>query len=616
VSCLSAQEIVIVKEVKINDALTYHEVETVIVTANRSPTSKKQIAENVSVFTKEDIQKTSARDLGEVLRHIPAVDVQLNGQFGQATALSINGSSSRQVLLMVDGTPFNTQLSGQANPSQIPIEHIERIEVIKGAASSVWGSSLGGVINVITKDVGDSAQPTGSLTSSFAEFGTTKNSLDLAGKVKNVGYFVSGSYLDTDGPQAISDVEEKKLFGKLQLPVGDDAKLVGSFGYNQADARYALATSSNFTAQPYQTRYGSLQFNVDKGDYQWHAALKYNDQKITTDIVNVSSGSSVSTTISSNLYKGLSLNGSMDMHDYGLVVMGIDLDFHTLKSNKFLDRSKDIKMQAPYANHTFQLDNWDLITGVRYDHNDQFGAQTSPSFGVVYHFTDANETLVHAKVSRGFNAPPLLWIYSDDAALFVGANPDLKAERSVAYDIGLETHLFSSVDVDLNFYRADVRDAIGLVFDNNNFVFVQQNFRKFRRQGGEVLLNYKVMEDLTLYSSAGFNDVKNKVTGQRVRNQGIARQKFTFGAHYKNKHDFGVNLSGYYNRFSSSPSLQPNDRKPIFDLKLTKEFKDIKENVDIETFLNIHNLTNSKYWSSISFPLPKRYFEGGLSVKF
>ncbi|VAX37238.1 Outer membrane vitamin B12 receptor BtuB, partial [hydrothermal vent metagenome] len=123
--------------------------ETIVVSATRIETPQKYLAENITVYTKEEIQKLPARDLSEILSYIPGVDVQLNGQFGQATSVSIYGSESRHVLLMVDGIPFNNQISGQANPTRIGVEHIERIEVIKGASSSAWGSSLGGVINVI-----------------------------------------------------------------------------------------------------------------------------------------------------------------------------------------------------------------------------------------------------------------------------------------------------------------------------------------------------------------------------------------------------------------------------------------------------------------------------------
>ena len=589
---------------------------TVIVTAQRSPTDEHNIAENVSVITQTDIAQTSARDLGEVLAKFPAVDVQMNGQFGQATALSINGSDARQVLLMIDGIPFNTQLSGQANPSQIPIEHIERIEVIKGASSSVWGSSLGGVINVITKDVGSSTTPEGLLTTSFAEFGTTKNSLELAGKIGEVGYLFTGSHMNTNGPQFISDAEEKKFFSKLQLPFSDEVKVTSSFGYNEADTRYALTGSTRVTEQPYHTRYGKIQLEGDHNDSHWELAWKYNHQDITTDINNLTTGSLISSTVSSNVYQGISLTGDVDLLEYGVLAMGADFDWHTLKSNRFLDSSKTIAMQAPYVNHTFFWEQWDFISGIRFDNNEHFGSQLSPSFGVVYHMEDPHETIVRAKISRGFNAPPLLWIFNNDPSLFVGPNPDLKAERSLVYEVGMESKLFSRLNIGLNLYRADVKDGIALVFDSINSVFVQENFRKFRRQGGEFIFNYQVNQDLSFYGSAGFNDAENRATRQQVRNSGVARQRYTFGMKYQSENDFGVYLSGYYNRWSTAPTFEPNDRKPIFDLKLTKLFDNIREGVDLEAFFVIHNLTNSNYWAVNSFPLARRYFEGGVLVAF
>src|SRR5262249_34430965 len=153
--------------------------------------------------------------LSEALKYLPGVDVKVNTEFGQASSLSMNGSDSRQVLLMVDGIPFNTQLSGQANPARVPLEIIDRIEIIKGGLSSVWGSSLGGVINVITKDTGSKAGIHGTLNSSYGEFATIRNSFDMSGKAGKAGYFLAGSFLDTDGPMAATEAKEKKGFGKL-----------------------------------------------------------------------------------------------------------------------------------------------------------------------------------------------------------------------------------------------------------------------------------------------------------------------------------------------------------------------------------------------------------------
>lgn len=599
------------------DVLDYvEELGTIIVSAKRGSSKRSRSAENVTVFTKEDIQTFPGRDLTEILSSMTSVDVQLNGQFGQASNLSINGSPSRQVLLMVDGIPFNTQLSGQANPTQISVESIERIELIKGASSSVWGSSLGGVINVITKDTGSSEKPEGTLASSFAEFSTTKNSLDLAGKVSDLGYYVSGSYFDTDGPFSASDTTTKKGFGKLSYPLGDAARLTGSFGYTGADARYGVTRSNTIVSQPNVARYGQMLLDTGTAEHKWSVAYKYNDQDLVTDTINASTGATTFSTVSKNAYQGVSFSNSVELFDDHLLVIGADGDWHRLKSNKFLNSGKSINMQAPYINYTLPWQQWDFIPGLRYDRNQQFGSQVSPSWGMVYHFHDRNDSLLRAKVSRAFNAPPLLWIFNHDPALFVGPNPDLKAERAFVYELGAETKLSQQVNVDLNLYRADVNDGIAAVFDSINSVFVQRNFRKFVRQGGELIFNYQPVDDLTLYGSGAFNDVVNASTKQIVRDQGIARQKFTFGATYENTYGYGVNLSGYYNRWSSSPSQQPNDRKPIFDMKLTKTFEHFRKDLSLETFLTIHNLTNSKYWSSITFPLAERYFEGGFKVRF
>ncbi|MBN1869178.1 MAG: TonB-dependent receptor [Candidatus Omnitrophica bacterium] len=595
----------------------YRELETVVVTARRVPSDIKQTAETITVYTEEDIGRWPDRDLGEALSYIPAVDVQLNGQFGQATALSVNGSSARQVLLMVDGIPFNTQLSGQANPAQIPLEHIQRVEVIKGASSSAWGSALGGVVNVITKDAGETEVPTGNFTSSFAEFGTTKNSLDLAGKIKGLGYLLTGSYFKTDGAQYISDAEEKQFFGKLQLPLGDAAKLLGEFGYSGTDVRYALSTSTFCISQPQIARYGKMLIDVQQDGYQWNAAYKYNDQDITTDSTFVSSGALFSSTDSENVYHGISLNGSVDVLESSELVMGADFDWHRLKSNQYLDKAESINMQAPYVNYTAHLGPWDVITGLRYDHNRHFGSQVSPSVGSVYHFGDAQKTLVRARVSRAFNAPPLLKVYNDGVAFgfTILPNPDLKAERATMVELGLQTTPFEPLKMDLSAYRADVKDGIADVMVSP-LTTQTQNIRKFRRQGGQLLFSYDAGEHVTLYGSGAFNDAENRATGETVRDAGIARQKFTFGGRYKNERGFGLDVSGYYIRWSSDPSSRPNDRKPIFDLKLVREFKGIREAFDAEIFLNVRNLTNSKYWSNISFPLPRRYFEGGFSMTF
>ncbi len=588
-----------------------HSAETspIIVSATRIQSEADRAAENVIIYTEKDIEKLPGRDLGEVLSLIPGVNIAVRNKFGQSTSLTIQGSRSRQVLVMVDGIPFNTQLSGQANPTKIPIENIKQIEVIKGASSSAWGSSLGGVINVITKEVGENTIPTGNFTSSFAEFGTTKNSLDLAGRIGKAGYFVSGSFMNTSGTRSISDVEEQKYFSKLNYPVGDQAKLTASFGYSGAEVRDGVKPSGSTTLQPYYSRYGKMSFEIDKPKFQLNISGKYNNQNIKTETV----GGLL--TNNSNIYNGLSGVARFTFREKDKLVVGSDFEWQKIKSSRNIPQPKHIHMEAPFANYTLNLGNLDIIPGIRYDNNNRFGDQTSPSLGAIYQFKDERETSIRFKATRAFQAPPLLWLFNDDPSFLVAPNPELKAEKAMVYEIGLETNPLSALNLNLNYSLAQIRDAIKIVF-NEDSLFQSQNFDKFRRQSVDLTLDYTLSEEWHFFTSSAFNHVVDKATDEVVRGNGTARQSFRWGANYKNKKGFGLNLYGYYDRWDSDASDEPNDRKPIFDAKLTQNYQPRYKNIKGEIFVNIHNITNSKYWSDKTFPLPERYFEGGFSLKF
>jgi len=589
------------------------DLKPIIISAKRVPADEDSTAEQMSVITQEEIKDLPARDLGEVLHFIPGVDIQQTNQFGQPTAVSIRGADPRHVLLMVDGIPFNTQLSGQANPSRIPIEQIERIEVIKGASSSVWGSSLGGVINVITKDVGTQAVPKGKLTSAFAEFQTFKEALELWGAVKKVGYYFGGSYFQTEGIRAGADTEKNDVFGKMSLPLGDQAKVTGSFGYVREDLadRYTdpFFGLTEDTRLNY-ARYGKIELNVDKPDFDFNTAVKYNNQHLKTDL-NLIDFAFLSPTINSNVYYGLSMNASKPLRETDLLVMGVDLDWTVFKSNTSLGEAKSVETQAPYMNYTWNEGHWSLIPGIRYDRNSEFGSQVSPSFGTVYHLRDSRDTDVRFKYSRAFNAPPLLWIYQHSA--FTLPNPDLEPEKGDVYEAGVNSNLTKRVNMDLSVYWDEIEDAIESVDVMGQTQ--KQNFEKFRRRGGELLGNFEISDHWKAYSGVSFNDSRNKETNEVVRDSGVARKSVKAGLNFNHECGFSADLVGSYNQWNSDPDLKPKDQRFILDTKLAQRIEDIK-NVDVELFLIVHNLTNTKNWASITFPLPQRYFEGGLSIEF
>ncbi|MBA4395604.1 MAG: TonB-dependent receptor, partial [Desulfobacca sp.] len=140
----------------------FYKEKDLVVSATRHPKPISQVAENITVVTAKEIEEMNAHTVAEVLNRIPGLFVVFSqgiGSFGSTSLLQIQGSEERHVLVQVDGITWNFLNSGAAETNSIPVGIIERIEVIKGPASSAWGSALGGVVNIITKPAGTAARP-------------------------------------------------------------------------------------------------------------------------------------------------------------------------------------------------------------------------------------------------------------------------------------------------------------------------------------------------------------------------------------------------------------------------------------------------------------------------
>ena len=585
------------------------DLERIIVTSRRTPIDLTEISENVTSVAVDDIEYLPAQDLGEALKYIPGVNIDPRQGFGRATSISIQGAYSRQVKVMIDGIPLNTQVSEEVDPSRFPIKNISRIEVIKGAASSIWGSSLGGVINIITKDTGDSLVPKGSFTTSFAEFRTKREEFDLSGKIDNLGYYFLSSYMESGGQGPKDDVLEKKVFAKLSYDLGDNGKIVSTFGYSGADVNSGLFPDGTFWAQPYRIRYGKIGWQLDSGNTDLNFELKHSRQDIVSKIHASLSDDVPFEIISKDVLYQLSLHSATNLGEEDLLILGLDLDWETIKSNIYLSKAKTVKLRAPYVNYSLKLEPWDFNFGLRYDYNSEFGEELSPSLGIVYCLDEASNSLIRFDFSRAFNAPLLLWKYNQNVNFGTIPNPNIGAERGWVYELGLESQPLPKLWLKLALYRADISDALAVAENELGEQFMK-NFERFRRQGVELQFKIDISDELSFSASGAFNDIENRATKQTVRGAASPRHSFDLALQYKNKHGLGISFFSYYDRWNEPASSQARDRKMLTDLKISQKFK------KYTLFLNIHNLTNSKYWRDYFFPLPGRYFEGGFSFKW
>lgn len=585
------------------------ELEKIILTSRRTAFDLSEVTENISVITEDKIKNLPARNLSEVLQYISGVDIEPRQGFSRATSVTIQGSDSRHVRVMIDGIPLNNQASGQVDLTKFPIENISKIEIIKGSASSVWGSSLGGVINIITKDTGSTLIPEGNISSSFAEFGTKKESAEVSGRVGNFGYYQFLSFMETGGEGLRDDVLEKQAFSKISYDLEQMGRVAALFGYSYVDANSGEYPDESWQAQPYRARYGKLNWKLKCRDTDLTVDFKRASQDIVTKTyLSVKDEEPFVIVRTKDMISQLSVHSNTRIRGEDLLVFGMDFDWNSLEST-YLSKAKDLNSQASYANYTLKSDPWNFNFGLRYDRSSEFGEELSPSLGAVYHFKNIFDTLIRANISNAFNTPPLLWKHYDLNLSGLVTNPEIKPEQAWVYELGVESRPMSRIWVKCFLYRADVSDAIALARNETNQYYMK-NFEKFRRQGAELQFKVKVYEELSFFASGAFNDIEDRTTRKTVRGGGKPRQSFDLGVEYENKNGFNLSFKGYYDRWNESASSQPNDRKMLFDMKLSKEFKDFK------IFLNIYNLTNSKYWADYYFPVPERYFESGIAFKW
>ncbi|MBI4691466.1 MAG: TonB-dependent receptor plug domain-containing protein, partial [Nitrospirae bacterium] len=195
---------------------------------------------NVEVVTKEDIELTNAHTLADVLNTVNGVQVMSNGVNNEAYVL-LQASDSRHVAIFMDGIPLNNLSNFLTEVGSIPVEHIEKIETIKGPASSSWGSSLGGVINIITKSPAEDEKIDGKLSVSYGEEDTGDFRAGISNKKGKFGYYLTAGRQQTDGFRPVSDVGNNNLFTKFTYDISDKTDILFTMLYGKTSrGRYEL----------------------------------------------------------------------------------------------------------------------------------------------------------------------------------------------------------------------------------------------------------------------------------------------------------------------------------------------------------------------------------------
>jgi vitamin B12 transporter len=583
--------------------LFYKEKE-LVVSPTRAEKDISEVAENITVVTAREIRSMHAHTLADVLNHLPGVQLDAFGGIAQLTNVRIQGSDTRHVLVLLDGVKMNNLSDGFADVAAMPVQQIERIEIIKGPASSAWGSSLGGVINVITKETGQRLRPSATVWASYGEENTEDVRGDVAGDFGPLGYYVSGTGVRSDGFSPNREFEMGNFYGKFHVGLWNGALLTLSANYT--DGKRGLGRVEDF----------GLFFDNEFRYFSSSLTLKSpltNRVHLSASIRDYTQDASVSTSLLTtgerlqrDTFDDRSFGGSLTLTselDSQTIVAGLDYDNRTLDASTLKD-NKTLREAAVYINDTIRWKDFSVTPGLRYDHISISDDFVSPSLGVTYALR--RDTIIRAFFARGFNAPPLSFRFGSGA--FSRPNPGLDVEKVWSYQAGVESSALRFMWVKLNAFLHNVEDEI-VSSQKPDGTFITVNRDEIRRRGFEIKVETVPIHSFTLGAGYLLLDAENRETGEPL--ESVPKYAMDLDLTYENLGLTGK-LLGHYVRWNPSPSGKGDYDDYIWDLHLSYEAVRTSRR-GLELFVVLHNIFDGEHFLDEStFATPGRWIEGGV----
>ncbi|WP_312558788.1 catecholate siderophore receptor CirA [Atlantibacter hermannii] len=486
--------------------------ETMVVSASATEQNLKDAPASISVITQQDLQRKPVQNLKEVLKEVPGV--QLTNEGDNRQGVSIRGLSSSYTLILVDGKRVNSRNAvfrhNDFDLNWIPVDAIERIEVVRGPMSSLYGSdALGGVVNIITRKVGKSWHGT------FTADTTVQEHRDR-GDTWNGQFFTSGPLIDDVlGVKVSGNLAKREKDAQQQSSTGETPRIEGFTNCN---------ANVEFNWTPNQDHDFDFAYGRDRQDRdsdslakdrldretwaighhgRWdlgNSELRFYGEKID----NNDPGSTSTITSESNTLDGKYVLpiGAINQ----LLTFGGEYRHDSLTDPVNLTGGTSSKTSAnQYA--LFLEDEWRIIdplaftAGLRMDDHETYGDHWSPRAYLVYNATDT--LTIKGGWSTAFKAPSLLQLSPDwttgscRGACEIVGSADLKPETSESYEIGLyyagEEGWLDGVTASVTTFQNDIDDMINIDrTPNRNLAPTYSNFVGFNRDGEPVFRYYNV----------------------------------------------------------------------------------------------------------------------------
>lgn len=621
-------------------------LDEVVLTSNKYPKKQSETGKVITVINRQQLERSSGKTLGEVLNTVAGTTITgANNDLGTNQTVGIRGSSAGNVLILVDGIPVNdpSVITNYFDLNLFAIDQIERIEILKGGQSTLYGSdAVAGVINIITRKAGSrSFNMNAGLTG--GSYNTFKQYMGFNGRNKSLDYSLNYSHLSSDGFSAAYDSTGTKGFDK------------DGFNQHVLNGRLGIKLSKHLQANFFST-YSYYKTDLD--------ASPFTDEKDYT-VKNDNAQGGAGLTCDHQ-------NGSFHFNYQFNYVKRDYLDDSTYKSSPFVDYSKSHYIgRTHFAEiyNNWKWKQWELLTGVdyRFNNTNQYSlyvfpgfptppsllkakmSQISPYASVVYKngkgftmeaggrwnhhseygnnftFTINPSYLINGKVKllanlySAFKTPTLYQLFDPSAG-----NKDLKPEKGITGEAGVEYFANKKFHMRaIGFYR-NTKNVIVYTYDPANFTSLYRNVSRQENYGAEVEANY-LTNKLNISANYTYTGGKTKSAFDGT-GAPIGKDTTYYNLYHIPKN--AINLAAGFQitpAFYTSANLHMVSKREEFIYGSSPEtlkgyttidvYGEYKFSRKFKAFIDLKNITNQRYFDLLGYNSRKFNFTAGINFQ-
>lgn len=612
---------------------------TVVVTATRIRQPLSEIGTTVSIVDQQQIQSQKIQAVGDALRQVPGVQITQSGSPGTVTDVSIRGATPAQTLILLDGVEVNSGTSGSFDLSDITTNNLNRIEVLRGAGGSLYGSqAIGGVVNIIM-DRGEGA-PKFSYLSEGGNRATQNQVLTANGAEGPLGYAGALSYYSTTGYHTSNDNSDN-LSGALRLDyqASDDTALRGFARYFRSNV--SLSNLANFTTPVDPNAHQRDEFMLFKGeiDHRFGERLKTNvsayfvRDDLRVNALPFPADPAFEADRIPDEIRGTTWEAEYAWAGNVRTLVGFDFkdrwvrsvdeftEFGTPSNSVFRARRQEY---AGYVEQEAALFHGlvNATGGFRVDGNSDFGKEESSSWAVAIPLSQYGTTF-RGSYSEGFRAPAF-----DELFYPMFGNPHLSPEISSEYDGGVTKTFGERLSFTMTYFSRRVHNLIVAVPKPPPIFSEAENAERVDTQGIEAVPSLQLLPGLSLSGNGTWIDESHVSVSPTI--EPVRVPKFSAFGLLQYLHQ-GLYLPG--DRVTASLAYyyvgDRDDIDPVtstivnhvgyqrFDLVFSyaagMRWNRVRNE---ELFTRIQNLTDANYSEALGFKAPTINFVAGIKLDF